>query len=316
MEYRELGDTGILVSRVCFGSLTLGPLCANLSLAEGRDLLLEAFKLGVTFIDSAEQYRTYPYIRAALDQSEVPIVVASKTYAHNDQEASWAIEDARIALGRETLDIFLLHEVRDEKDWHSRSAVWQVLLDAKANGIIKAIGLSTHSAKVAAMAANIPEVDIIHPLLNLAGIGINDGGTDAMLSAIAAAKAAGKGVYSMKAIAGGGLMHQAKEAICWAYQQPEVDAVAIGFRDRAELITDIGWLNGEEPAEAQEVALIDRNMTFDKEPSCHGCGLCIKRCSTGALYLGDDNLVAWDKSKCLYCGYCIAACPWFCISFC
>ena len=58
MEYRELGDTGILVSRVCFGSLTLGPLCANLSLAEGRDLLLEAFKLGVTFIDSAEQYRT------------------------------------------------------------------------------------------------------------------------------------------------------------------------------------------------------------------------------------------------------------------
>ena len=69
MEYRELGDTGILVSRVCFGSLTLGPLCANLSLAEGRDLLLEAFNLGVTFIDSAEQYRTYPYIRAALDQS-------------------------------------------------------------------------------------------------------------------------------------------------------------------------------------------------------------------------------------------------------
>lgn len=316
MEYRELGHTGIIVSRVCFGSLTLGPLCANLSLAEGKELLLAAFKLGVTFIDSAEQYQTYPYIKAALAETDRQIIVATKTYAQNEHEASWALEDARIALGRETLDIFLLHEVRDAKDFQSRAAVWQLLLDAKANGIIKAVGISTHSAKVAAMAAAIPEIDIIHPLVNYAGIGINDGGTPEMLAAAAAAQQAGKGVYGMKAIAGGGLMHEAKKALRWAYQRPELDAVAIGFKDQAELITDIGWINGEDPPEAQKVALLDRNMVFDKEPSCHGCGRCIKRCSTGALYLGEDNLVAWDKSKCLYCGYCIAACPWFCISFC
>lgn len=316
MEYQELGRSGIIVSRVCFGSLTLGPLCANLPLKTGKELLLEAFHHGVTFIDTAEQYRTYPYIRAALDATQENIIVASKTYAYSAQEASWAIEDARIALGRETLDIFLLHEVRDTADWQARAAVWQLLLDARANGIIRAVGLSTHSAQVAAMAAAIPEIDIIHPLLNMAGIGINDGGAEAMLASIAAAKAAGKGVYTMKAIAGGGLMHQAKEALLWAYQQPRVDAVAIGFKDRAELITDLGWLQGEDPPEAEQVALIDRNIAFDKEPSCHGCGRCIKRCSTGALYLGEDNLVAWDKSKCLYCGYCIAACPWFCISFC
>ena len=39
MEYRNLGRTGIRVSRLCFGLLTIGPLQANLPLAEGVDLL-------------------------------------------------------------------------------------------------------------------------------------------------------------------------------------------------------------------------------------------------------------------------------------
>jgi len=311
-----LGNTGIKVSRICFGSLTLGPLCANLTLNRGIALISAAIDLGVSFIDTAEQYRTYSYIKGALDATDKTMIVATKTYAQTGTDAAYAVEDARLALGRNTLDIFLLHEVQDETDFCRRAPAWQVLLDAKNNGAINAVGISTHSAKVAAMAAHHPQIEIIHPMLNIAGIGINDGSVEDMLTAIADAKREGKGVYGMKALGGGALMREAKKALLWAYEQPDLDAIAIGFKDEAELVTNIGWYDGQEPPEAKKVNLLDRNLAYDKDPICHGCGQCIKRCPQGALSFSEDHAPIWDKSKCIYCGYCIAACPWFCLSFC
>lgn len=320
MQYRDLGASGIRVSRLCFGSLTLGPLCASLPLAEGAALLSAAFAQGVNFVDTAEQYQTYPYIRAALaglpPEDAARIIIASKTFAETDIQAAWAVEDARLALNRNRLDIMLLHEVRDDADFASRRGAWQLLQQMKQNGLIRAIGISTHSAAMAAQAAELPEVDIIHAMFNQAAIGILDGGLPEMRAAFCLAKANGKGVYSMKALAGGALMHQAKDALLWAFSQPDVDAVAVGCRDYAELVTNLGWLAGEEPTEAAVIKHIDRNMVFDKEPRCHGCGRCVERCAAGALRLGPDGQAEWEKSSCLYCGYCIAACPWFCLSFC
>ncbi len=318
MEYLPLGKTGLRVSRFCLGTLTLGPLAADLELQQGAALILAALRHGVTFLDTAEQYRTYPYIRAALEQWDAPdqIVIASKTYAWSDREAAWAIEDARLALGRETLDVMLLHEVRDREDFQARSGAWQALRDARQNGVIRAIGLSTHSAAVAAWAAEQPELDVMMVLLNRDGIGIRDGDRETMTAAAALARQHGKGVYGMKAIAGGGLMHEARSALNWAFSRDELDAVAVGCKDVAELATDLAWIEGREAAEAAQVRLLDRNIVFDKEPRCHGCRRCIMRCPAGAMRLGDDGLAEWQKQQCLYCGYCIAACPWFCIAFC
>ena len=63
MELYELGNTGIRVSPICFGSLTIGPLQRNLPLKEGYQVLRRAIDLGVNFIDTADLYQTYPYIR-------------------------------------------------------------------------------------------------------------------------------------------------------------------------------------------------------------------------------------------------------------
>ena len=318
MEYSLLGTTGLRVSRFCFGSLTLGPLCADLSLTDGACLLRMALDAGVTFIDTAEQYRTYPYIRAALDAfpQQNAVVISTKTFAETDVEASWAMEDARLALRRNSLDIMLLHEVRDEADFHARAGAWQALRDAKANGVIRAIGISTHSAQTAAFAAGIEEIDVLHPMFNRAGIGILDGGMPEMLAAIRAAKRSGKGVFTMKSIGGGALMQEAKSALSWAWSHGEIDSFAIGCKDRAELLTDLGWMAGEDPPEAQQVLLLDRNIAFDKEPRCHGCGRCVARCASGAMTLNAEGEAVWDKERCVFCGYCIAACPWFCLSFC
>ena len=93
MEYRTLGKTGICVSRLCFGTLTIGPLQANLPLREGADLLIAAIDLGVNFFDTADLYGTYPYIREALRHRDASrLVIASKSYDYTreGQKASTA----------------------------------------------------------------------------------------------------------------------------------------------------------------------------------------------------------------------------------
>ncbi|MDO4582144.1 MAG: aldo/keto reductase [Bacillota bacterium] len=315
MEYRELGNSKIRVSRICLGALTMGPLCADLPLVKGVELLRAAFEQGINFVDCAEQYRVYPYLSAALRETERHIVVSCKSFAADDVQMAAAVEDARIALQRDKLDIFLLHEVRSAADFSARAAAWQLLLDLKARGVIGAVGISTHSASTAAYAAEIAEIDVIHPLLNKAGVGVLDGGAEQMLAAVKAAARAGKGVYTMKALGGGALMAEAAAALKWAFAIDEIAAIAIGCRDTAELETNICLLEGRVSPRAAEIALIERNIVFDKEPRCHGCGACATRCASGAMTM-EDGEARWQRDKCLFCGYCIAACEFFCISIC
>ena len=66
MIYNTLGNTGIRVSKLCFGTLTMGPFQRDLSVPEGAALLERAFMHGVNFLDTAEIYETYPHVREAV----------------------------------------------------------------------------------------------------------------------------------------------------------------------------------------------------------------------------------------------------------
>jgi len=315
MQYRPLGNSGYTVSRLCFGALTLGPLAANLPLADGAALLRAALEAGVNFFDTAQYYQTYDYLAQALTGWDGKVIIVSKSYAKSAEEMAYAVEEARIALKRNKIDIFLLHEQRDAQALRENLPALKYLLQAKKLGIVGAVGISTHDVSAARLAAVMPEIDIIHAMFNMRGLGIRGGGLEDMRAALAIARSNGIGVYTMKALGGGALMGEAKKALRWAFAQQEADAVAIGMKDKAELATNIAWLEGRETAEAQQIKLLPRNLAFDKTPTCARCGACVKRCPQQALYLGDDG-VMWEKERCLFCGYCIAACPWFCISFC
>ena len=56
MQYVPLGASGLTVSRLCGGTLTVGPLQKNLSLDEGSAVLAHAMSRGVTFFDTSDFY--------------------------------------------------------------------------------------------------------------------------------------------------------------------------------------------------------------------------------------------------------------------
>jgi aryl-alcohol dehydrogenase-like predicted oxidoreductase len=84
MRYSQLGNTGISVSELCFGSLALSEAQYNLSPQRSREVLLYAWSIGVNFFDAAELYGTYGRLR---EVASLPgAVVASRCYAATSQE--------------------------------------------------------------------------------------------------------------------------------------------------------------------------------------------------------------------------------------
>lgn len=144
MEYRVLGNTRIKVSRMCFGSLTIGPLQRNLSISEGSRLILQALEVGVNFIDTAQLYRNYGYIRQALRGWREEVVIATKSYAYTAEMMKNALEEARRELDLDLIPIFMLHEQESEHTIRGHWPALEYLLKAREQGKVRAVGISTH----------------------------------------------------------------------------------------------------------------------------------------------------------------------------
>lgn len=310
MQYTTLGNTGLSVSRAGFGVLPMGPSQLALPVEEGAAILRYALERGVTFLDTAQYYRTYPYIRRALAGGQYDPVVCSKSLCPDYAGMLDAIEEARRELNRDVIDVFLLHEVRSGQ-LEERRGAWEALVDARSRGLVRAIGLSTHHVDVTQQAAAWPELDVVFPLINVAGLGIRRGnafaGREEMLEAILACHGAGKGVFSMKAFGGGSLTAQYQQALDYVFAQPEIDSVMIGFGKTAEVDDLLAYLDGRMHRDYNPD--VSQKRVHIEQEDCEGCGACRAACPNGAIFWNSSGLAQVNHEKCLTCGYCIPVCP-------
>ena len=310
MKQTILGNTGIKVSRAGFGVLPMGPSQLALPVEEGAAVLRYALERGFNFVDTAQYYRTYPYIRKALEGGDFKdVVLCSKSLCNDYEGMMEAIAEAEQELGRPA-DVFLMHEVRSGQ-LEERAGAWQALVDAKARGLVRAIGLSTHHVDITRAAADIKELDVVFPLINYAGLGIRKGNAFAtreeMLEAIHACRTAGKGVFSMKAFGGGSLTANYQQALDFIFAQPDIDSVMIGFGKTSEVDDLLAYLEGTMPADYNPD--VSKKKVYINQEDCEGCGSCKAACPAGAIYWGENGLAQVDHDKCLTCGYCSPVCP-------
>lgn len=312
MIYNELGSTGIKVSKMCFGSLTLGPLQANLSIESGSRIIKEAFYRGVNFIDTAQLYETYPYINKALkDFKREDIIISTKSYAYDKKTAKEAFEHALRELETDYIDVFMLHEQESEHTVRGHYEALEYYMELKKQGYIRAIGLSTHCIDGVKAVNKYSEFDIVHPIFNKAGLGIQGGTIDDMILELTKFKSKGGGIFAMKPLGGGNLLHSIDECFDFVLNSELIDSFAIGMQSIDELISNICRVSGEIIPSEIAIRLKDKKRQLIVASWCTGCSKCVERCRSGAITL--VNGVATPNKNCILCGYCSAVCPEFCI---
>ncbi len=315
MQHVRLGARGPEVSRLCFGTLTMGPLQRNLPAEEGAALICHAATLGVNFLDTAELYGTYPHIKLALREHPT-LRVCTKSYVHDAESAARSLERAQEGIGREYIDIFLLHEQESEHTLRGHEEALRFFAQKREEGVVGAIGLSTHHVAAARAAASFGRafggLEILHPLINREGLGIADGTREEMEEACTNAKAAGLGVLAMKSLGGGHLIEAPQTAFAYALTAPFIDAVAVGMQSIAEIEYNVAVFSGDIPDAPTRAAASGAARKLMVHDWCTGCGACQARCSQRAISVVGGKAVV-NNDVCVRCGYCASVCPQFCI---
>lgn len=300
-----------MVSPICFGTLTISPLQRNFSFEEGSHLLSKAYELGINFVDTAEIYDTYKHIKESIRITGFKPIISTKAYCYDQKTAEASVEKALNELGVDSIDIFLLHEQTSFHSIKGHMAAIEKLLEYKNQGIIKHVGISTHSIAAVSGSLNFPQLEIIHPIYNIKGIGIVDGSKEEMLAAIKTAVSMGKGIYAMKALGGGHLLNLKKAALDFCFKEKSFSSLAIGMQSVEEMLYNINVLLGKDDKNVSQV-LENKSRELIIHDWCTSCQKCAKTCPQGALILGESQMQV-NQDKCVFCGYCARVCDEFCI---
>ncbi len=116
MEYTELGDTGLAVSRICLGCMSFGSGFADWMLEEeaAQEIIDRAIELGINFFDTANVYSNGDSENilgnAIAEHDREELVLATKTHPQRSPEsypptqASLGEDDGRNGLSRKAIE--------------------------------------------------------------------------------------------------------------------------------------------------------------------------------------------------------------------
>lgn len=204
---RRLRRTGLLVTELGFGG-------ANVAAApEGEEALRRAFALGVNFVETGRVYRGSEYMIGGV-LSELPdrgasVHVASKTVGRSRDAALRDLERSLDHLRLTKVDIYQLADV-GLGDWEQVMAAGgalEGLREAQARGLIRYVGLSSHSHQVLRRAIESGEFDTVQ--LKYSAFNLRN---EAL---IRLAHRNDIGVIVMKALGGFGMVGELKASPHW-----------------------------------------------------------------------------------------------------
>ncbi|MCU0610221.1 MAG: aldo/keto reductase [Candidatus Eisenbacteria bacterium] len=308
----SLGRTGLLVHPLVIGTLPMGPLQADLEPTHGGRIIRHALEGGANMIDTAAMYGSYAHINAALKGFGGEVLIASKTHAPDPATAREHVERALRALQIERLDVLHLHGARLVDPFIERGGVFDEMRRLREEGKVRFLGLSTHRIGAVRKAAEREDVDVIHPLVNREGLGIMDGTAQEMVAAISTAATAGKGIYAMKALAGGNLIRDARASLQWVRSLAGVPALAVGMLSTREVDANLALFEGRVDDELWKTLEQRTRRIRVMEVLCKGCGVCLPACPASAISIVNEKALV-HEAGCILCGYCASACPEFAI---
>ncbi len=311
-----LGSTGITVEKNALGCLPI----QRVTKQEAVYLLRKAFDGGIRFFDTARMYSdSEEKVGEAFRGIREQVYIATKSHAKTGEEMKAHLARSLADLDTDYVDIYQFHNAQTCIRPGDGTGLYEAALEAKEQGKIRHIGITTHRFEVALEAIESGLYETLQfPLCYLAN--------EKDMAVVQACKQAGMGFIAMKGLSGG-LLTNSAAAYAWLDQYDHVLPIW-GVQREHELDEFLSYIQNP-PAMTQEIsALIERDRAQLQGEFCRGCGYCmpcpvgieINNCARMSLMIRRAPTAAWtDKTgqermkkieDCLNCGACKAKCPY------
>ena len=312
----KLGKTGIVTDKNGFGALPI----QRVSDDEAVRILQKAYDGGVTFFDTARFYTDSEHkLGLAFKGMRDKVIIATKTAAKNADEFWKDIRTSLDNLQTDYIDIYQFHNPSFCPKPGDGTGLYEAMLEAKQNGMIKHIGITNHRLKVAHEAIDSGLYETLQfPFCYLA--------SDEDIELVTKCKQADMGFIAMKALSGG-LITDSRAA--YAFESEFDNVLPIwGVQRESELDEFLSYVTNP-PAMTDDIrALIDNDRKQLQGDFCRGCGYCmpcpagieINNCARMSLLLrrspSELQLTQEVQAKmmkiedCMHCGHCRSMCPY------
>ena len=315
MEMIRLGRTELMVTKNGFGALPV----QRVDMETASLILRKAYDNGINYFDTARAYSdSEEKIGKSLADVRENIIISTKTMTKT-VEGFWAdLETSLEKMKTDYIDIYQFHNPPFCPKPGDGSGLYEAMVEAKAQGKIRHIGITSHSLAIAQEAVESGLYETLQfPFSYLA--------SEKEEALVHLCKEKDVGFICMKALAGG-LITRSDVAYAYLAQLPV--APIWGIQKEWELDEFLSY-NENPPALTEErLAYIAKEKEELAGEFCRGCGYCmpcpvgieINNCarmslllrrSPAAGHLSEAGQAKMKKiEECIECGQCAAKCPY------
>ena len=316
MDQVTLGKTGITVPKNGFGALPV----QRVGMDQAVCLLQKAYEGGFRFFDTARSYTdSEEKLGEALSHVRKNIYLASKTPSKTADGFWKDLETTLHNLKTDYLDIYQFHNPDFCPKPGDGTGLYEAMVKAKEQGMIRHIGITNHRQNVAKEAIESGLYETLQfPFYYLAA--------HSDLEIVEMCRKADMGFIAMKALSGGLITNS---AAAYAYMRPFPHVLPIwGIQREKELDEFLSYMENPPVLTEELKQVIDKDKKELSGNFCRGCGYCmpcpvgieINTCARMSLLirrspsekqLTPEAQAMMAKIKdCLHCRACASKCPY------
>ena len=318
MEYTNLGNTGLKVSRLGFGGIPI----QRITQEEATALIHKLPEYGINYIDTARGYTvSEEYLGIAMEGIRDKFVLATKSMARTRETMEKDIETSLKNLRTDHIDLYQVHNAPPAQMSivTGEGGALEALLEAKAAGKIGHIGITAHEIGTFEMALEMDWVETIMFPYNFVELQAAD--------LIRKCAEKGKGFICMKPLAGGAI-ENAPLAMRFIASNKDITVNIPGMASEDELKQNVAAACDPTPISEEELREVQNIRDTLGNQFCRRCNYCqpctmginISFCFTINGYLTRYGLKDWaigrykgmavEPNACIECGMCESRCPY------
>ena len=318
MEYTNLGNTGLKVSRLGFGGIPI----QRITQEEATALIHKLPEYGINYIDTARGYTvSEEYLGIAMEGIRDKFVLATKSMARTREAMEKDIETSLKNLRTDHIDLYQVHNAppAQMKIVTGEGGALEALLEAKAAGKIGHIGITAHEIGTFEMGLEMDWVETIMFPYNFVELQAAD--------LIRKCAEKGKGFICMKPLAGGAI-ENAPLAMRFIASNKDITVNIPGMASEDELKQNVAAACDPTPLSEDELREVQNIRDTLGNQFCRRCNYCqpctmginISFCFTINGYLTRYGLKDWaigrykgmavEPNACIECGMCESRCPY------